>query len=165
MKPYPYWKVLIGFAFAPAIGGIVVGCAVFFTWPPIGGVSFLLELWLIVPLTLLTTIFGTMMYIIPSLLLAIVYILFKLQRNWKGYIFTTAMGGICAVLWTLLFFNQDIENKSTLALLHHDRFPYFLLESMPKIFLLGAISSFVMTCFVLPMKQSGEDGQSKVDLE
>jgi hypothetical protein len=149
MKTYPYWKVLIGFALAPAIGGGIIGFSIYIGPPYIDvDVGQLVQLMGLVSLILLTTFFGTVYFIIPSSLLAVVYTFLKLQKNWKGYLLTTVMGGVCAALWSLLWFTPNTERSFT-SLFSTDR----LLEDWVRIFLLGAISSFVMACLVLPKKE------------
>jgi hypothetical protein len=154
MKPYPYLKVLIWFTLAPAIGGIITGFFMFASMSidlakESNIIEFIAGLFGILTLT---TVVGEGMFIVAAFPLAVIYTLLKLHKSMKSFIFIFFCGGLGSMLCAT-FIAAQITSKNGQKVGFQSIINNWPVESATIFFLLGAISSLLMGCYVLPKKE------------
>jgi MFS family permease len=146
-KEYPSWKVLIGFALCPSLAAasLVLFGFLWDVYAELNGHSFTIYL----ATVFLFSVTAMYLYGIPAVLLAILYAMINLRKSLASYVFVFICGGIGAFFWTIIVNYLSTDNTYHPDHGHGASFPYLKLGNY-ELFFLGAISSVVMACVVLP---------------
>lgn len=142
MKKYPYFKVFFGFSLCPVISTTLIFSFAFFSFENFynRNESLLFYLALVSVVSLGALVF----YGLPAVFLGMVSSLFKLHKGFSEVLFLVLLGGCNAYAWGPLidFLIPTGRAEPFPGLIWHPSVP----------FLLGAISSFLISLWVLPKK-------------
>jgi hypothetical protein len=159
MKPYPYWKVLIGFSLCPGIIGLVLGLYV--------GISVVIDiaitkgamehidsiLWVFFITPIIFVLGAVIFFGAPAFLLAILYALLRVRKKIIDLIFVFICGGLGASVWAMYIWPKpDPGIRSVIDAINGLFSGYFI-----GYFFLGAISSILMGLYVLPSEVLASD--------
>jgi len=157
--PYPRIKVFVLFSFCPAIGGIIVFFFVVVSPLFSGQIDaikpIISDLFSTLKVVFLFAIVGQFICCIPAIILAWLYSYLRLYKSLKSILFVSLMGGLGATGFAIAY---KIFTQNDYGELFSER--GFYLGAI-YIFLLGAISSFLVGLLVLPKRlKELEKGQS-----
>ena len=91
--PYPVFKIMLAFAAAPAIAGMLIMMILGLASMQINTLA----------LTLLVMLFAEILFVIPALLTGIIICIFRWQKDDLDPLKAAAVGGMCAFIPTMLF--------------------------------------------------------------
>ena len=91
--PYPVFKIMLSFATAPAIAGMLIMMILGLASMQINTLA----------LTLLVMLFAEILFVIPALLTGIIICIFRWQKDDLDPLKAAAVGGMCAFVPTMLF--------------------------------------------------------------
>jgi len=144
MKPYPRLRIFIAFSLCPSLSGLLF--SFFFLLDSIfrldGNRQYvdmpIPQLLLgTIAVLLITGLAAVMFYGIPAIAAAIVYLLLKPYKGWRGFLMTATIGALSAYLWRVIGPLDEPRPMPSLGL--------------------GAVTSFIMALLVLPRKTNEID--------
>jgi len=139
MKSYPRLRIFIAFSLCPSLSGFLF--SIFFLLASIfniGGNRQYLDIpipqFLLVTISvlLITGIMAVVLYGIPAVAAAAVYLWLKPYKNWRGFLMVVTIGALSAYLWRIIGPLDEPRPMASLGL--------------------GAVTSFIMALLVLPRK-------------
>ena len=134
-------KTILLFSLVPALAGFILSfLGVIYTFINEGVTQENLLITVFIPLYIL---FGMFFYGVPSVILGSFCIFIDLKKSFRSYLTVFVLGGSTFALWDnyVLFDLMNINHLSK-----DDSYHYY-------IFLLGAVSSLMISFFALPRKE------------
>ena len=148
--PYPRIKVFVSFSFCPSVGGIIVFfffvASFLFSGQTNEIKSIISVSFEMLKVVFLFAIFGQFICCIPAIILAWLYSYLRLYKSLKSILFVSIMGGLGATGFAIAY---RIFTQNDYGELFSERGLYL---GATYIFLLGAISSFLVGLLVLPKR-------------
>jgi len=139
MKSYPRLRVFIAFSLCPSLSGFLFSIIFLldsiFKFDGNGkyvGMPIPQLLLGTIAVLLLTGLVAVVSYVIPAMMAAIIYVLLKPYKDWRGFLITVTIGALSAYLWRII---GPLDEP----------------RPMPSLWL-GAVTSFIMALLVLPRK-------------